>query len=622
MFLRSTKRKKDGKEHRYYSVVENVRQPGRSSPYQKTLLYLGELNDAQTAQWTQAVSVFDPSNNGSSTQLNLFDNKSTAEAAAIAPAVSLRLDAYTLSRPRQYGACWLACELWRELQLDTFWKEHVGESRQGTDWSKLLSVSVAYRLIEPGSEWKCHRQWYDRSAMGDLLGEDFCWGGKDQLYLVLDRLLEHRQALFLHLQKRWKDLFGAKLDVLLYDLTSTYFEGQAEQINKARYGYSRDHRFDCKQVVLAMVVTPEGFPVGYEILDGNIQDRQTLPQMIQTVEALYGKANRIWLMDRGVPTEEQLEQLRSTNPDLKYLVGTPRSRVKETREQWQSQPWTSVKETVQVKLFKEKEEFFVVARSDGRQQKEIAIRRKKLAVLLRTLRRMRKEENRDRLLMRWGAAKAAAGRAASMVEVHFPDKDQEVSAQTFRFALRKAKLKETELYDGYYLLRSNLSDKEPQWLWNLYMLLVQIEAVFRCFKNDLGIRPVYHQNDSRVEAHIFVCFQAYCLWVTLQQKLRLLAPGLTPRQALDQLSGIQMLDVEIPTTDQRLLRLTRYTQPDQAVSLLLQRLGKTLPDQPPPKLITPEKLDLPGELCSEDFRHDGPKKPSKSEAASKKSPPL
>ena len=465
--------------------------------------------------------------------------------------------------------------------------------REGTDWARQLLVSVAYRLIEPGSEWRCHRLWYDRSAMGDLLGEGFAWGGKDQLYAVLDRLLAHRDKLFKHLQSRWQDLFGAKLDVLLYDLTSTYFEGQAQEIQKAAYGYSRDHRPDCKQVVLALVVTPEGFPVGYEILQGNTLDKETLPAFVKRVEELYGKAQRIWLMDRGIPTEEQLAALRTGDLQIKYLVGTPRGRVKKTRDQWESAPWTQVRDSVQVKLFKEQEELYVVARSDGRQQKEIAIRRKKLARLLWTLRGMRKEDNRDRLLMRWGAAKAKAGRAAAMVEVRLPGKDEAPSPQTFSFALRKEKLQEAELYDGHYLLRSNLSDQDPEWLWQLYMLLVRIEGVFRCFKNDLGIRPVYHQNDTRVEAHILVCFQAYCLWVTLQERLRPLAPGLTPRQALDQLAGIQMLDVELPTTDGRKLTLSRYTQPDQAAQLLLQRLGKSLPEQSPPRLSSAVKMAIP-----------------------------
>jgi transposase len=594
MFLRFITRKKDGKEHRYYSVVENVRHLGRRTPSQKTLLYLGELSDAQQTAWSKAICVFDDAT-GRLQNLNLFADDHPVPSGPAIPSVSVRMSGYRLCRPRQYGACWLACELWRELELDTFWKQLLPPSREGTDWAKLLTVSVAYRLIEPGSEWRCHRLWYERSAMGDLLGEGFVWGGKDQLYSVLDRLLKHRDALFTHLQGRWKDLFGAKLDVLLYDLTSTYFEGQAELIPKARYGYSRDHRFDCKQVVLALIVTPEGFPVGYEIMDGNILDKQTLPQMVKKVEALHGKARRVWLMDRGIPTEEQLEELRAGDSDVKYLVGTPRARVKATRSKWEPQPWTRVRDTVEVKLFKEKDELYVVAKSDGRQQKEIAIRRKKLARLLWTLRGMRKETQRDRLLMRWGAARSNAGRACAMVEIRLPLKDEAVNAQTFSFRVKKEKLAEAELFDGHYLLRSNLSDKEPEWLWKLYMLLVQIEAVFRCFKNDLGIRPIYHQNDARVEAHIFVCFQAYCLWVSLQQRLRPLAPGLTPRQALDQLAGVQMLDVQIPTTDGRLLQLTRYTQPGKAVELLLQRLGKNLPEQPPPRLITPQKLEIPKE---------------------------
>jgi transposase len=592
MFLRSTKRKKDGKEHRYFSVVENVRVPGRRSPFQKTLLYLGEINDAQQSAWVKAIGVFDEAS-GQARNLNLFVDDRPVPGALAGHSVSVCLGDYTLKRPRQYGACWLACELWRELRLDTFWSQRLEASREGTDWAKLLLVSVAYRLIEPGSEWRCHRLWYDRSAMGDLLGEGFVWGGKDQLYGVLDRLLKHRDALFKHLQDRWKDLFGVKLDILLYDLTSTYFEGQAQDIKKARYGYSRDHRPDCKQVVLALVVTPEGFPVGYEIMNGNTLDKETLPQFMERIERLYGKAQRVWLMDRGIPTDDQLTALRASGSSVKYLVGTPRAQVKNTRRQWEAAPWIRVRDSVEVKLFKDREELYVVARSEGRQQKEIAIRRKKLARLLWTLRGMRKETQRDRLLMRWGAAKAKAGRAAAMVEVRLPSQEEEVGAGTFSFALRKEKLKEAELYDGHYLLRSNLSDKEPEWLWQLYMLLVRIEGVFRCFKNDLGIRPVYHQNDARVEAHIFVCFQAYCLWVTLQERLRPLAPGLTPRQALEQLAGIQMLDVELPTTDGRKLTLSRYTQPDQATGLLLQHLGKELPEQSPPRLSSPAKMEIP-----------------------------
>ena len=598
MFLRATKRIKDGKEHRYWSVVENIRQP--SGPiHQKTLLYLGDLNDAQNSAWTKAIEVFN-SDSGQSETRSLFPADRTP-APTTAPALSLRLEDYRLSRARQYGACWLANELWRQLGLDQFWAQKLPPSREGTDWAHLLEVSTVYRLIAPGSEWRCHRQWYDQSAMGDLLGPDFHWGGKDQLYQVLDRLLKHRGALFTHLQARWKDLFGAKYELLLYDLTSTYFEGQAEEIPKAQFGHSRDHRSDCRQVVIALVITPEGFPLAYEVLPGNTSDRTTLQEFIAKIEEQYGKAQRVWVMDRGIPTEAVLAEMRAANPPVHYLVGTPRARVRQTLKQWESLPWQKIKDTVEVKLFREGEELYVVAKSGGRQAKEIAMRRKRLARLLWTLRGLRREKSRDRLLMRLGAARAKAGRAAALVEITLPPvpsqgkkkkKSDPLEPGSFLFKLKKEELKEAELYDGHYLLRSNLSDKEPEWLWKLYTLLVEIEAVFKSFKNDLSIRPIYHWVEPRMEAHIFVCFLAYCLHVTLRQRLSALALGLTPRAVLEKLAGIQMLDLEVPTTDAHWLVMSRYTQPEKEVALLLARLHLKLPEQPPPRLSAQQKLAI------------------------------
>jgi hypothetical protein len=595
MFLRATKRKKDGKEHRYWSVVENLRS-AVGSVYQKTLLYLGELNDSQHAVWTKALAVFN-TDSGQTETRSLFPADRTPSPSDT-PALSLHLDRYQLSHPREYGACWLACELWRQLGLDQFWAEALPVSREGTDWARLLQVSTAYRLIAPGSEWRCHRQWYDRSAMGDLLGPTFHWGGKDQLYFVLDRLLQHRSALFTHLQARWKDLFGARYEVLLYDLTSTYVEGQAEKIPKAQFGHSRDHRSDCRQVVIALVVTPEGFPLAYEVMPGNTSDQTTLQAFLEKIETQYGKAQRVWVMDRGIPTEEVLAEMRAADPPICYLVGTPRARVRQTRTQWEALAWQKIKDTVEVKLFREGEELFVVAKSGGRQAKETAMRRKKLATLLRTLRGLRRERSRDRLLLRLGAAKAKAGRAAALVDIQLPPppqgthkkKPQKLEPGSFKFRLRQDALQEAELYDGHYLLRSNLSDKEPEWLWKLYMLLVEIEAVFKSFKNDLGLRPIYHSVQARVEAHIFVCFLAYCLYVTLRQRLTALAPGLTPRAVLETLAGVQMLDLEMPTSDGRWLVMSRYTQPDKAVALLLVQLKLQLPEQPPPRLSAQRKL--------------------------------
>jgi transposase len=585
MFLRSTTRKKDGKEHRYYSVVESVRSSPGARPHQRTLLYLGEINSEQQAQWAKAIEVFDPENHTQQT-FSLFPSDHALPPGLATPALQIRLDQYELTRPRQYGACWLGCELWRSLNFDAFWSPKLGVSREGTDWTGLLEVSVIYRLVAPGSEWRLHRQWYDQSAMKDLLLERLQWGGKDQLYHVLDKLLAHRDALFTHLQERWQDLFGVKYDVLLYDLTSTYFEGEAEENPKAQRGYSRDHRPDCKQIVIALVVTPEGFPLAYETLPGNTQDKSTLLECVAQIEAKYGKADRIWIMDRGIPTEAQLEEIRQKYPHLKYLVGTPRSRIKETRPVWEKLAWTKIRDTVEVKSFTHSNELYVVAKSQGRQLKEIAMRRRRLVKLLRALRKMRREKSRDRLLMRVGAARSAAKSAKNFVTLQLPKAGEEISRQTFRFKLDKAKLRDAELYDGYYLLRSNLSSKEPQYLWELYILLVEIEAVFRSFKNDLGIRPVYHRVEPRVDAHIFVCFLAYCLYVTLKHWLKPLASGLTPRQALDQFAKVQMLDVVFPATGDKKLVMSRYTQPDDALKLLMARMNKEFGEQPPPKLVS------------------------------------
>lgn len=591
MFLRSTLRKKDGKIHRYFSVVESVRPAATRHPHHRTLLYLGELNDSQQAVWTSAIDVFN-TEKGQSESMALFPSDRTPPPALTVPTVSLNLAGYTLKNPRQFGACWMGCQLWRELDLDQFWDQKLGTSREGTDWSKMLQVSTVYRLVEPGSEWRCHRLWFDQSAMQDLLGPDLVWGGKDLLYELLDQLLEHRDALFDHLKSRWQDLFGAKYEVLLYDLTSTYFEGEAEAIPKAKRGYSRDHRPDCKQVVIALILTTEGFPLGYEVLDGTTQDKTTLPAMIELIEKRYGKAERIWIMDRGVPTEAVLEELRRLKPEVKYLVGTPRPQVKNTRSQWETLPWTKVRGSVEVKTFEEKGETYVVAKSGGRAEKELAIRRKKLARLLRTLRGMRKVRSRDQLLTRLGAAKCKAGRAFGYVEIRLPKKDEAVNGETFGFELKKEKLAEAELNDGHYILRTNLTKSDPEWLWRLYMMLAQIEAAFRNFKNDLKLRPIYHQLGRRVDGHIFVCFLSYCLHVLLQKKLAVLAPGLTVRQALDRLASVRMLDVEIPTTDGRKLTMSRHTKPEEAVELLLGQLKMKLPDQPPPRLVSQDTLEI------------------------------
>jgi transposase len=584
MFLRSNTRIKDGKEHRYYTVVES-RRLASGKVAQRQVLYLGEINDSQQAAWRKTLEVFDEQQQRF-TSLSLFAEDRPVPGDAV-DSVQVKLSEMKLQRARPYGNCWLGCELWRQLQLDRFWTQKLPPGRESVAWVQVLQLLVVNRLIDPGSEFRVHRHWFDHSAMDVLLGQDFAVAEKDRLYRCLDRVLAHKQELFVHLQQRWQDLFDAQFDLLLYDLTSTYVEGDAEQNPKARYGYSRDGRPDCKQVVIALVMTPTGLPLAYEVMAGNTSDKTTLRAFLDKIESMYGKARRVWLMDRGIPTEAVLEEIRATRQETFYLVGTSRAKVKQYEKKWLELPWRKVRDSVEVKLFAKDGELYVLAKSEGRQAKEIAMRRKKLARLLRKLRAMRRScPKRDQLLMRVGAAKTDVGRAFGFVKINLPKAGQGVTRETFTFQLDKAKLKEAELRDGHYLLRTNLVAEDPAVLWDRYMQLTQIEAAFKCLKSDLGIRPIHHQLEHRVEAHIMIAFLAYCLTVTLKHRLQAHAPGLTPRAVLEKLASIQMLDVSFPTTDGRCLVMPRYTEPDPEQALVLHQLHLVLPQQPPPRITT------------------------------------
>ena len=587
MHLKVHRRKKDGKEHRYFSIVES-RRVGRRRVAHRTVVYLGEINDNQQAAWRKTLEVFDESRRDFTT-LSLFPEDRDISGQDV-NALQVRLNEMQLERPRGFGGCWLGCELWRQLKLDEFWQSRLLEGREAVPWEKVLRLLVVNRLLDPGSEFRVHRQWFDQTAMAELLGTDFAVAEKDRLYRCLDRLLEHKQELFQHLRERWQDLFHTQFDVLLYDLTSTYFEGEAEAIDKAKRGYSRDHRPDCAQVVIALVVTPEGFPLAYEVMDGNTSDRTTLRGFLDRIEGAYGKAQRVWVMDRGIPTEAVLAEMRDPARQTFYLVGTPKGRVNQHEKEWLELPWQQVRESVRVKLYEHEGELYVLAKSEGRQAKENAMRRKKLARLLCKLRVMRRSlPKRDQLLLRMGAAKKDAGRAFGFVTIRVPKAEQEVTRQTFTFAVDKKKLSQAELRDGHYLLRSNLTAEDPGLLWERYVQLTQIEAAFKTMKTELGLRPIYHQLGHRVEAHILVAFLAFCLQVTLKNRLQALAPGLTPRAVIEALAPMQMLDVTFPTTDGRRLVMPRYTQPTPEQKLLLHQLQLTLPDQPPPRIqVAPE----------------------------------
>lgn len=593
MYLKCHKRFKDGKEHRYWSVVESLRT--RRGVIKRQVLYLGEINDAQQAQWCSALDVFDESSD-SIRQMSLFPSDRTPPPDVSNP-IQIRLNEMQLRRPRQWGGCWLALELWNLLGLDAFWTPRLESSRKGMVWLNVLKTLVSYRLLDPGSEWRLHRDWFKTSAMGDLLGEDASIAGKDTLYRCLDKLTDHREAMFSFLKMQWSLLFNASYDILLYDLTSTYFECDPPQDEEAlrRFGYSRDKRSDCVQVVIALIVTPEGFPVAYEVMPGNTSDKTTLPEFLRKIEAQYGKRNRLWIMDRGIPTKESLEQMRAEGAS--YLVGTPRGRLSKLESQLIAQPWKQVQQQIEVKLAHDDEDLYVLTRSGGRRDKEQSMRRRKLRKLWSRLIEIRamKTLNRDELLLKLGGAKKEAGKAWDLVDIQLPGHDEPVAPETFLFSINRGKLRRTRRSEGTYLLRTNLTASDPEALWKQYIILTEIEQAFKELKNDLDIRPVYHQKDDRIEAHIFVSFLAYCLQVTLKHKAKVKAPGLTPRAILEKFKAMQMIDVHLPTTDGRHLILPRYTQPEKELKLLLHQLNLTLPDQPPPR------IEAPKEKCGADL---------------------
>ena len=613
MFLRCSKRRKDGKEHLYWSVVENRRlHDGRV--LQRHVLYLGELNGQQEASWRKTVDLFGQ-DDAAPQQVALFPDDLAPAACPddTLPIVSLRLGAMSLRRPRQWGACWLGCELWQQLGLDAFWREHLPPGREGTRWDLVLQTLALYRLIDPGSEWRLHRHWFDHSAIADLLGSDFTLADPHRLYACHDKLLTHKRALFDHLTGRWRDLFKAKYEVLLYDLTSTYFESDPPEKSDGlrRFGYSRDKRSDCVQVVIALIVTPEGFPLAYEILPGNTLDKSTLKDFLARIEEQYGKADRVWVMDRGIPTEEVLAQMRGSTPPVSYLVGTPKGKLTTLENDLLDREWKQARPKVRVKLLPKEGETYVLAESGDRILKERSMRRRRLRKYLAALDAITQRKRplkRDAVHQAIGAAKKEAGRDARFVTVtvsvqhHVRGKSKSKSkgkgngngkdkseTATLTYKLDRQKLREARRREGRYLLRTNLTEEDPVKLWEYYLQLTEVEQAFKELKGDLSLRPIHHQLDHRIEAHIFISFLAYALQITLKARLKQSATGLTPRAVLEKFAAVQMLDVHLPTTDGREVVLTRYTQPEKELQLLLDQLKLTLPAQPPPKITAPAK---------------------------------
>jgi len=580
MFLRSYKRKKNGKWHEYFSVVEN-RRVANGATIQRTVLYLGEITSSQENAWQKTLKVFD-ADSGKHEQKLLFADQAVVPESEV-DSIKVKLSQMQLCRPRSFGDCWLACRLWQELGLDEFWQERIDDSRSDIPWSKVLKLLAVNCLVEPASEFYVHRQWFDKSAMDELLNTDYRIAAKDRLYRCLDRILEHKEELCIYLKSRWEDMFGIEFDVLLYDLTSTYFEGLCEQNPKAKFGYSRDKRSDCRQVVIALIVTPEGFPIGYDVLPGNTLDKTTLRMFLEKVESMYGKARRVWIMDRGIPTEDVLSKMREEN--INYLVGTPRAMLTKLEDKLVDMDWKQANDNVAVKLLAEDNELYVLAKSKDRRAKERAMRKYRLRRYLAGLAKLRKNcRNRDKLLEKLGALKQQAGKSCGCVDLILPTQGGKVTPNNFSYHLNREAYRKMLLRDGMYLLRTNLTETDPNIIWQRYILLTQVEAAFKSLKSDLAVRPMRHQLEHRVEAHIFVAVMGYCLMVTLRHKFRGCADGLTAQDVLDKLGSIMMIDVCIPTTDGRILEMRRYSQPEIEHRIILDKLRMDLPKQPPPKI--------------------------------------
>jgi transposase len=587
MFLRPNRRTKDGKEHSYWSLVETVRTP--DGPRQRTLCYLGELNSSAQARWLKTIEVFNEQ--GETQQLKLFPSE--VETPPDDPQVArVLLNRVRLERTRRFGCCWLGLQLWKQLELDRFFEANVDEHEADVPWSRVAAVLAINRLCAPGSELAIEERWYPSTALDDLLGIAEGKINDTRLYRCLDLILPQKTKLERHLKQRYGELFGAEFDILLYDLTSTYVEGAAEKNPMMRHGYSRDHRPDCEQMVIALIVNSEGFPFSYETFDGNRADVSTVETILRMVERKYGKARRIWVLDRGMVSEANLEAIRKR--DGQYLVGTPRSQMKQFEQELLKDDWTQVRPDVEVKKvpIPHEEETYILCRTAGRQEKEKAIRSRFSARMEEALQRLAKAvetgrlKDRHKMERRLGRIQASHPQVRGLYDVAFRPTGDGVR---LHWSINEDRKLWYTLREGTYRLRTNLQAGTAEELWSRYMQLTEAEASFRVLKSELSIRPLFHQREPRVKAHVMVAFLGYALWVTLKHLLRRPlaqstgksatgAQPLSTSKALLLLSSLHSADVVLPTTDGREIRLRRITEPTTEQKSLLHQLGFALPE--------------------------------------------
>jgi transposase len=584
VYLRHSTVRKDGKTHVYWRLVRSVRRNGKV--VQETVAQLGELDTEGRAKARGLARRM----TGRGESRSLFEAPSEAESSA-----RVRLDRIRLERGRSFGDVWLGWTLWQALRLDAVCEELLPQRREAVPWAQMAAVLVLARLCEPSSELHIAEDWYRRTALEDLLQLPVERVNENRLYRALDALLPHKVALEQHLVKRLGELFELSYDLLLYDVTSTYFEGLAERNPMARRGHSRDHRPDCKQVCIALVVTREGMPLGYEVFDGNRVDVTTVEEIVEAMEGRYGKAERVWVMDRGMSSAHNLSWLRETGH--RYLIGTPKRDLRKWSAQLQeTRDWKSVRDGVEAKLCAgpEGDERFLLCRSADRRTKERAMAERfakrieeRLASLDRRLSRARTPHKPEAVGRQIGRILADNTRAAARYQVDVVSDDARACGLRVTWSAKPEWKDFAEHSEGAYILRTNITDWDEQSLWQTYIQLTDAEAAFRIHKTDLSIRPIWHQREDRVLAHILVCFLAYVLWKTLEQWQQRAGLGNSPRTILEELARIHSTDVVLPLLDepQRELRLRCVVRPDPAQAMLLDRLGLRLPERlrvPPP----------------------------------------
>ena len=581
MYLRHSRVRKNGKIHTYWRLVRSVRVGGKVR--QETVACLGELDATGRAKARALAEAIC----GDVHQRRLFDDVPMHES------VTVRLDAIRLERARRFGDVWLGWTLWQALHLDRWVEELLPIGREDVPWASMAAVLVVARLCEPSSELHLAEDWFRQTALDDLLGIPEGKLNDDRLYRALDRLLPHKDALERHLRRRLGELFDLDYELLLYDVTSTYFEGLAQRNELARRGYSRDGRGDCKQVCIGLVVTTDGMPLSYEVFAGNRTDVTTVQEMVEAIEGKYGRAQRIWVMDRGMTSEANLAFLRSGG--RRYVVGTPRSALKRFERELSGRDWREVREGVEVKLCAgpDGEETFILCRSADRREKERAMHdrfvqriEEQLGRLTRRLERARQPADAAQVNRQIGRILERNRRAGAGFDVDVETTSDRASGLRVRWQRRVPWADWATLSEGCYLLRTNIHDWSAEDLWRLYMQLTQVEAAFRIHKSDLRIRPIWHQRADRVQAHILVCFLAYVLWKTLEHWQRRAGLGNSPAHLLDELRRLQSTDVVLPTRSGAELRLRCVVRPDKAQSMLLDRLGLRVPQRlRPPRLL-------------------------------------